>query len=86
MNCISMNVSQPTTVHHDNNEDNWLLVEVLDVIMFPPPGHGVLLTETLDFLSDFIPVPVMFLDIVRVLNNNFVRLAVVRRVGVRIVT
>ena len=49
--------------------------------MFAAPGHCVLLAEALHFLCDLVPVFIVSLDVIGVVNDNLVSLAVVRRIA-----
>lgn len=62
-----------------------LHIKVLDILVLPPPGHGVLLAKALHLLRDLVPVLIMSFYVVGIVNNNFVSLAIVWRICIWII-
>ena len=54
-----------------------LHIKVFNILVFAAPGHCVLLAEALHFLCNFVPVIIVSLDVIGVVNDNLVSLAVV---------
>ena len=53
--------------------------------MFAAPGHGVLLAEALYFFRNLIPVLIVGLNVIGVVNDNLVSLAVVGRISLGVI-
>ena len=62
-----------------------LHIKVLDILVFAPPGHGVLLAEALHLLRNLVPVFIVSLDVIGVVNDNLVCFPIVWRICFRIV-
>ena len=62
-----------------------LHIKVLNILVFAPPGHGVLLAEALHLLRNLVPVGIVSLDVIGVVNDNLVSLAIVWRISFRII-
>ena len=53
--------------------------------MFAPPGHGVLLAEALHLLRNLVPVFIVSLDVIGVVNDNLVSLAIIGRISLGVI-
>ena len=58
-----------------------LHIKVLNILVFAPPGHGVLLAEALHFFRNLIPVLIVSLNVIGVVNDNLVSLAIIGRIS-----
>ena len=54
-----------------------LHIKVFNILVFAAPGHCVLLAEALHFLCNLVPVFIVSLDVIGVVNDNLVSLAVI---------
>ena len=53
--------------------------------MFSASGHGVLLAEALHFFRNLIPVLIVSLNVIGVVNDNLVSLAIVGRISLGVI-
>ena len=83
-------VTMSTYAHQSWRASLWwfcihLHIKVLDLLVFSASGHGVLLAEALHFFRNLIPVLIVSLNVIGVVNDNLVSLAIIGRISLGVI-